>query len=143
MKILVDSSVYVSAFLNDEKRSSISWDFCMILKNDPSLEIVGFRLVILEVLNVLLRRNDSVTARYVSRFYARAVSGEVEDIGLAPQRLVFEASKKVKLKTSDLLVLLKAYEKGAMLISWDEQLVREGKKLMPCLTPREFLDELS
>jgi predicted nucleic acid-binding protein len=143
MKVFVDSSVYVSSYLECEEQFEDSFRFFSCLKEHDGFRLFLYRLVVFEVLNTLSNAGFSWKDLHsLVSSLLESVSSELSfdsvDIGS-----FLHSGEKTSLKTSDLLILTCAAEYGDVLVSWDKKLLQEGSKVMECMDPKGFLEKYS
>jgi|GEM_PF-928035 len=135
-KITVDSSVFVSSFLETDTFHKESAYFFQELQSREIL-IVEPIIVLLEILNVLTKtgkKDLSVVLRAFAGYHTLPVD----------QYMIEEAIftfGKCHLKTSDNLVVWCASVSESTLISWDARLLREAGKLVVAKKPTEYMKE--
>lgn len=139
MKVLIDSNVYVSAFVKSDRFHEVS-ALCLehLLVNNNA--VIVSALALFEVITVLMRKHEdegnvrmfSTSIKSMSNLTPLGLSGDME-----PD--LFLHGFSVLLKTSDLIMVLTAFEERAILLTWDNQMLREAKKIIRCFTPKEFL----
>jgi predicted nucleic acid-binding protein len=140
MNIFIDSSVYVSAFQENEPQHKCSLEFLEKVYHDENIRVVVSPLVVIEVLNVLARKNNKKPA--LKRVQNSIFNPDGVSICEISEDLIdsfFSAALKISLKTADLMIILSASSEADVLIGWDKKMIKEGKKIMNCLTPEEYL----
>jgi predicted nucleic acid-binding protein len=143
MKLLLDSSVYLSFFLQDEKDSENSLRFMEWIKEQgEDCEIVVFRMVLFEVANVLMKKFDlpyhEVSPQYLAAMIYQSGGGVIEMSDDFEKRMFDVYDHGVQLKTADLLVYLAAFNAEAELVTWDKQLICQTNKVWKAKMPTEY-----
>jgi predicted nucleic acid-binding protein len=139
MNIFVDSCVFISAFYDKDSFHQESLEFIKKYSQETNCEIIINNLVILESLNVLAKKNipadglNILADQVFGHSVCKHVSLSEEILKTSLKHL-----KTLSLKTSDLSLLLTAYEHADVFVSWDKKLIKKGKNILPCLTPLEF-----
>lgn len=139
MKILLDSNVYISAYVKSDLFHQVSEACLEYLQVHGDMIIMSY-LALFEVITVLMRMREKEShIRFFSEIM-KAMSNR-PPLGLTadmePSLLLHGFS--ISLKTSDMIMALTAFEEQAILLTWDKQMIREAKKIIRCVTPEEFL----
>lgn|GEM_PF-3638665 len=129
----VDSSVFLAALLTSDVTNAASQEYFRRVERE-SAEVRVFipATVVLEVVNVLLKVDQRSAAE---EFLQQLPSLEVVAID---DRFIEEATKllpRLRLKTADAIVALTAALNDAMLVTWDQQLLRQSKNITAAATP--------
>lgn len=140
MKLLIDSSVFI-AFFNDadvfHKESVI---FFEKLLEDKNTIIVLPVLVFLEIANVLRKK---IAAFNEGKLLEAFNKYEKIDLLFDYSREYLLLFNHFNLKTSDAIIASLAKMENATLVTWDEKLVKETKKLTNVKTPTTFLNKIN
>ena len=132
MKLLIDSSVFI-AFFNDadvfHKESVIFFE--KLLEDKNAINVLPI-LVFLETANVLRKKIDAFNEiKLLDAF------NEYEKVDLS-----FDSSRKylllfnqLHLRTSDAIIAACAKMEDAILVTWDEKLAKEAKKITNAQAP--------
>jgi len=140
MKLLIDSSVYIAFFKNDDAFHKESVAFIEKLSEDRNVSIVLPILVFLEVANVLYKKLGSFDEKKLLNSFSKYEKVDLNFESTADFMLLF---KKIDLKTSDAVVASLAKMENAILVTWDEKLIKEAKKLANAQTPASLLNKSS
>lgn len=133
-KITIDSSVFISAFLETDRFHEESKKFFHHLQSRELLVIEPI-IVLLEVLNVLTKAGVKDCSPILESFRAFHTM-PLNDSMVSEAHFVFQ---KCQLKTSDAIIVWCASASESTLVSWDAQLVREAKKLTVAQRPSDYL----
>lgn len=128
---ILDSSVYIS-YLNPQDSLHEKTKKFINLITSPDIDFVVPIIVFLEVGNVLQKILPQFQNQHLIRFFENHTIINL-DIELAKQLLII--FKDFNLKTSDAIVTACAKLTDAILVTWDEKLIREAKKLVNAQTP--------
>lgn len=136
MKLLIDSSVFI-AFFNDadvfHKETVVFFEKFL---EDKNAIIVLPILVFLEMVNVLQKKIGAFNEEKLLEAFNRY---EKTDLSFGSSREYLLLFKHFNLKTSDAIITACAKLTNATLVTWDEKLIKEAKKLVNAQTPRRFL----
>lgn len=136
MKILLDSSVFIS-FLNDaDVLHDNTTALFRTLLQDKELVVITPVLVFLEVAHILHKQLNDFDEASVLTIFERYEKIDL-DFPLALKIIPF--LKKINLKTSDSILITVAKLTKATLITWDKKLEKEAKKFVDTQTPKTFL----
>lgn len=136
MTIVLDSSVLVS-FLNEDDIFYVATSkfIKQLLRNKEIIIIIPI-IILLEVANVLGRKKRDFKESYILSIFQRY---EILDINLNFARNLMPLFRQIYLKTSDAIILGTAIMNNAILITWDQKLIKEAKRLINAQTPKTFL----
>lgn len=135
--LLVDASVFVAALLESNTHHAASRQFFTLLRENEKLPyLVVPATIVLEVANILTKFGRHREARSLPSYFPTLQVVPVDDSFIRQAMPVFA---RVHLKTADAIVVATAFLWKAHLVSWDRQLLREAKHLIPALTPPEYL----
>ena len=137
MKLVLDSSVFISYLNADDVFYEISVQFIESLLKKKTTIIIPV-IVFLEVSNVLLRKDRNLTQNDVIDIFQQH---KMVNIDLDFAKKLLPLFKKFNLKTSDAIILGAAIINNATLVTWDEKLFKEAKKLANVQTPKTFLNK--
>jgi len=134
---ILDSSVYIS-YLNPLDTLHTKTKNFINSITSPDIDFIVPIIVFLEVGNVLQKilpqfRNDDLL-----RFFEDHTIINL-DIELAQQMLTI--FKHFNLKTSDAIIVACSKMENATLVTWDEKLLKEAKKVADTQTPKTFLSK--
>ena len=136
MKLLIDSSVFVAFFNDTDIFHKQSLGFFEKLLKRKSVDIVLPILVFLEIINVLHKK----TSKFDEKRLLQAFNDyEKIDLGFDSAKEIIAIFKKVKLKTSDAIILASAVLYDTTLITWDERFKKEAEKFVVVQNPTTFL----
>lgn len=138
MKLLIDSSVYIAFFKNSDVFHKESVTFIEKLSEDKSVSIVLPILVFLEIANVLYKKLNSFDEKKLLNSFNKYEKLDLNFESAADFMLLF---KKANLRTSDAIIASCAKLANATLITWDEKLVKEARKLASVQTPTIFFNK--
>ncbi len=137
---VIDSSVYVSAFLPDELKHDESRRFMKMLHDSP-IEVYLPALVVAEVFNVLMRSRkykadflQDVVRQFIDQAHARLIPLDSTWLLSLPR-----VPKGMRLKTSDLTVVFTAWLTKSVLVTWDGKMKKQAAKYVDVRTPEYFL----
>jgi len=137
MNLTIDSSVFISSLLETDALHKDSRKFFTLLTSQ-SVTIVEPVTVLFEVANILTKagkKDGSPLLDSFSRFHILSLDDSIT------KEMVFVFSK-VRLTTADAIIVWSTYVSESTLVTWDRVLLREAQKLVPALTPREYLKKL-
>ena len=135
-RLLVDSSVYISAFNPNDAFAHQSVDFFRAL--DPQhVDFLLPRLVMIEVFNIL-HRHGVRDFRSLERLFTPI---EPVDLDGEVQAVAFRILPDVRLKSADLVIVATAKLYEAELITWDRQLIRQATRVVEARTPSERIND--
>lgn len=142
--ITIDSSVLISSLIKDEKFSEISKQFISFLRN-KNYTIHLPITVLLEVLKAYYRKvkdRKAVNTVY-QRFIDWSVTKKLVIINIEGHFLIrfTETQHLYELKTADAIIATTAHFLKYPLITWDEKMLRECRKKIVCMTPKNFLQK--
>lgn len=138
MRLLVDSSVFLSALLETDVHYADSKEFFGYLKErEVEISLVIPATVILEITNVLVKLGHPAEAGYLPRRFPTLETIAIDDEFAARAVPVLE---RVRLKTADAIIAIAAFLEKATLISWDKKLLAEAGKIVPSATPAGHLE---
>lgn len=140
MKVLIDSSVYIAFFKDTDVFHKESVTFIEKLSEDKDVLIVLPILVFLEITNVLYKSRGSVGEEKLLNSFNKYEKIDLNFKSAADFLLLF---KKINLKTSDAIIASIAKMENATLVTWDEKLVKEAKKIVNAQTPKTFLSKIA
>lgn len=140
MKLLVDSSVFI-AFFNDadifHKESVVFFE--KLLENKNVIIVLPI-LVFLEAANVLSKKAGTFDEEKFLQTFSKY---EKVDLSFDSSREYLLLLNHFNLKTSDAIIATCAKLTDATLITWDEKLVKEAKKLANAQTPTALLNKIN
>lgn len=144
--LVVDASVFLSSFLDNEVRSLTSRLFFESLKKE-GIKITLPILTLFEVLHNFYRvSGDMGKTEAVHDFFVKlSVANEIKILSLDASFLshFFSFHKNFDLKTSDTIIVLTAHREKVPLISWDKKMLKQGAKSTTVYTPEEYLELLA
>lgn len=132
-KLTIDSSVFISSLLETDTFHKDSIDFFRLLTTQHA-SITEPITVVLEVANVLTKAGRKTLSSVIDSFLQFHILPLDESL-IRDTLFVFS---KVRLKTTDAIVVWCASASESTLITWDKALLREAKNLVPAFTPREY-----
>lgn len=132
--LTIDSSVFVSALLENDPHRSDAVFFLTAIRNKQE-PIVIPSVVAAEVINVLIRHGVSEPEILLGSF------GKYTTINLDNNFIINALNhwRKISLKTSDAIVALTSAIYDTVLVSWDEKLVAEAGNITKAVTPADFM----
>lgn len=136
MKLLIDSSVFISFFNDADVFHKDSVVFFEKLLEDKNVINVLPILVLLEMVNVLQQKIGVFNEKKLLEAFNKY---EKVDLSFESCRGYLLLFNRLHLKTSDAIITACAKLTNAILITWDEKLVKEAKKLANAQTPATFL----
>ena len=136
MRILVDSSVFIS-FFNDtdifhKETTSIVGKFA----KDKKIELILPIIVFLEVAYTLQKQLKYFDENKTIKIFSASKTVEL-NYSLAKE--ILPIMKGFNLKTSDAVIAAIAKLTEAIVITWDQKLQKEAGKIVKVFTPKEFL----
>lgn len=134
-RVVIDSSVFLSALIDKEKRRLETLLFFRKLWSKKQAVYVP-SLVIAEVINRLQRIEGENRADAAYRFLMSFVVIDIDNIFL---KLALPYWSKFRLKTSDAIIAITSAVYEGILVSWDEKLISEAGKVTKAVTPAEFV----
>lgn len=138
MKLLIDSSVYIAFFKDSDFFHKESVALIEKLSEDKKVSIVLPILVFLEILNVLYKKLGAFDEKKLLNSFNKYEKVDLDFESAVDFMLLF---KKVNLRTSDAIIAACAKMEDATLVTWDEELVKEAKKLVSTQTPKTLLNK--
>lgn len=144
MKLVIDSSVFLSALNPSESGSRTSRQLFALLKQSRKVELTILPMIVpIEVANILLQTGELfLHFEGFEAFYKHFKQYVLLDINLPFMRKLLPQLNYFKLRTNDAIVSATALLYDASIISWDKQLVRAASPFMPAFTPDEFIKEI-
>lgn len=134
---ILDSSVYIS-YLNPKDALHDHTKKFINFITSPDINFLVPIIVFLEVGNVLQKTSPKFKNEDLIRFFEDHTIVNL-DLELAKQLLVF--FKDFRLKTSDAIIAACAKLTESTLVTWDEKLLKEAKKLANVQTPTALLNK--
>ena len=139
-KLIIDSNVFVSALSDEEISAQDSLAFFERLGETTDGYFLFLpRIVMVEAMNTLYRKCRKLEAVETLKGFVSTQSFRLVELDESVQTTTEVLLKVLQLKSLDLVIAASAYQTGATLISWDKRLVQEAMKVVPAMTPREFL----
>ena len=135
MRILVDSSVFISFFNETDVFYKETIKLINKLAKDRTVELILPILVFLEVVYVLQKQLKKFDEEKIMRIFIASRSVELT-YNLAKE--ILPIMRNINLKTSDAIIVATAKLTDAILITWDQKLKKEAAKLVKTKTPQEF-----
>ena len=139
--LVIDSSVYLSSFFENEPDHIISKQFIREI-HESSKDIYLPALVPAEVFNVLMR-----SKKFKPHFLQEVVKQFVNQPNLKiipiDEKLLtslYQTPKNILLKTSDLIITFVALVTHSTLVTWDKTMQKQASKYVTVHTPKYFID---
>lgn len=136
MKLLIDSSVYIAFFKNNDVFHKKSVAFIEKLSEDKNVSIVLPILVFFEITNILYKNRIHFDEKKLRNSFNKYEKIDLNFKFAADFMLLF---KKVNLRTSDAIIASCAKMEDATLVTWDEKLIKEAEKLTDVQNPTGIL----
>jgi predicted nucleic acid-binding protein len=138
IKTVIDSSVFVSYFLEEENTHEEVKNLLGFLEEQSWSNIVP-RIVAVETINTIYRKSkdEELSGRILIAANERNMT--VRDIDKEVQAGARIVMKNINIKTSDLIIATVAAMSDSTLITWDTKLIKEASKICEALTPKQFL----
>lgn len=144
--LTIDASVFLSVFNEHETQHEISKNFLD--------EVIGTKyeifvpiVTLFEVLQAFFRITDDSKAKadVLEKFIDWNIEGNLTIIPIEAEFLAYFSAhhEKFDLKTADSMVALTALKENALLITWDEKLLKQSSKFVKSQTPKNFLADIS
>lgn len=133
--VVIDSSVFLSALIDKEKRRLETLMFFQKLWREKQAVYMP-SLVVAEVVNRLGRIEGENRAGVVYRFLMGFMIINIDELFL---KLSFPYWNQCRLKTSDAIMAITSSIYECVLVSWDEKLIAEARKITKATTPSDFL----
>ncbi|MBT5016212.1 PIN domain-containing protein [Candidatus Peregrinibacteria bacterium] len=139
--ITIDSSVFVSSFLETDPNYKISRDFINKITKE-NIPILIPLTTFMEVLHACHRAFNDLTK--TDQLYKKMIewnlTRQIRFLNIEAQELVYFTAHhhRFKLKTADAIVALTAHRLKCPLITWDKQLLNVSSEI-ETLTPEKFL----
>lgn len=137
MNLMIDSSVFVSSIGIDDIYTPKSRE---LFKKISSVEILVPTLVIAETLRTLYKQGNAKIGS-ISKFLFFLKSVDINQPLL--QNIVQYLPKSALLKTSDWLIAATAKINNAVLITWDNKLLKYAGIICEVSSPEQFIMKLS
>lgn len=135
MKLLIDSSVYISLMGKKDEYSSPSEKFMLTLEEDGG-EVIMPSLVAAEIVNVLAKqKTDKLSAVTQNLLDFGIVS---LDESILREMLKISLKSVLTLKTSDLVIAITARLTDATLVTWDKKLLKSATKICKVKSPKDM-----
>ena len=134
-RVIVDSSVFLSALIEQEPRRLETLLFFKKLGIAKKSVFVP-SLVVTEVINKLQRIEGE---KKVEAVYQFLMSFTVIDLDKTFLQQALPYWSRCRLKTSDAVIALTGAIYQAVLVSWDEKLLAEAGKITKAVTPADFM----
>ncbi|MBI5356571.1 PIN domain-containing protein [Candidatus Collierbacteria bacterium] len=134
-RVVVDSSVFLSALIEQEPRRLETLLFFKKLGGTKESVYLP-SLVIAEILNRLQKLGGENRIEIVYRFL---MSFTVINLDEAFLQQSLPYWNKCRLKTSDAIIAITSAIYDTVLVGWDEKLVAEAGKITKAITPAEFI----
>jgi len=140
--LVVDSSVFLSSFLDEDTNNALSRRFFDSVKQ-KNIHIFIPILAVFEILHSYYKKGFS--RKQTDMLYKTIIDWNIDDglhfVNLEASFLAhFTANHHLfQLKTSDTVFAILAHKLKYPLISWDKQILNIQKKYAKTLTPDEFL----
>jgi predicted nucleic acid-binding protein len=139
MLILIDSSVYLSSLIKEEKHHLSSVNFFAALKNKGGFEIIIPQIILYEVLNKVVQLSPGVNLSSIYKSFTKGKEMNLFYFDSEFNEFYFDNLNNFILKTSDLLIALTALYHQCPLISWDQKLLKKSAKQLDVYTPQQYL----
>ncbi|OGD84483.1 hypothetical protein A2696_01340 [Candidatus Curtissbacteria bacterium RIFCSPHIGHO2_01_FULL_41_13] len=136
MWLLIDSSVFVAFFKKDDIFHKVSVKFIERLSQKSDVVIVVPIIVFLETANILNKKPSKFNSRLILDIFNRY---ETVNLTFGDANLIIGVFQIINLKTSDAIVVSVAKLTDTTLITWDQKLQKEARKIVETFTPQEFL----
>lgn len=133
MRYLVDSSVYISLYVEDDVFHNQTVSAALIIEAEL---VVVPTLVIAEVITVLSRNQPSKVATALRHLFREEVIALDSDF---LSKFSKYASRSLHLKTSDLVIAVTASVHKATLVTWDKQLLTFAGSICTVVSPSTLL----
>lgn len=130
MKLIIDSSVFISSLGKEDIYSADSRSFFKKSTND---NIIIPSLVAAEVVTIL-RKQDAKNVNQILKNMVSLTFYPLNEIIL--KEIVDLPKSTLNLKTSDLIVALTAKIEKGILVTWDKQLLKYGTEICSVKTPK-------
>lgn len=140
-KLLIDSSVYLSALLDGEVHQSDSRDlFQKLLQHN--IQLIMPISILMELCMVAQRHQTNAVRNEILRF----IEERAFELVILDETFFYESFlphySKFHLKTADAIIAATAISQHAVLITWDKALLRAHIKPSVALTPTDYLTQL-
>jgi len=136
MRILVDSSVFISFFNDQDINHRDTIKLFEKFSKDKSIGLILSVLVFLEVTYVLGKQEIKVNEDEMINIFTTA---ERIDLDYVLTKTILPIMKSLNLKTSDAVIVAIAKLTQSKFITWDKKLQKEAGKIIKTVTPKEFL----
>lgn len=140
--IIVDSSVFISSLIVEDKYYSISRSFFDAIQTENIIITIPI-IVFFEILHCYFRltQNRQKTDLLYQKLIDWNLSKQLRVSNLEASFLAHFAAfhDLFGMKTSDAIVVLTAHRLRQPLITWDKTMLRRSKKIIQALTPESFL----
>ncbi|MFH1564564.1 MAG: PIN domain-containing protein [bacterium] len=142
MLILIDSSVYLSSLIKEEKYHLNSVNFFTALEKKGNFKIVVPQIVLYEVLNKIAQLSSGVNLLSIYQSFMESKEMNLFYFDSKFNQFYLDSLNKFILKTSDLLIAITALYHQCPLISWDQKLLKQADKKFDVYTPKQYLQIL-
>jgi len=135
--IIIDSSVFISALIEEETHHQVSLRYLeSLLSSSQKVQVIIPRLVLIEISNVLFRLyKDSKKAKKLIVMIKNTDNYHIVDIDEEVEASTTKCLTKMSLKTSDLIICSIAHVAQGTLVSWDKKMMKEFNKVGQTQTP--------
>lgn len=144
--IVLDSSVFISAFIRNEKSSKSSQLLLSILQR-KNYTIHMPIIVFLEILNSYYRAtlNKEATDDLYRKLINWGIAKKIQIINLESHFLIQFTKKHhlFNLKTADAIITIAAHSLNCPLITWDKKILKNCKKKVAAMSPAQFMKKLN
>lgn len=139
MKFLLDSSVFIAFFKEEDLFHKETFKLIEILSEEDDVVIVVPVIIFLETVNILNKITSGFKSRQIFEIFKRY---ETIDLTLESSKSIIRFFKDLNLKTSDATIVATSKITFSTLITWDKKLQKEARKIVETLTPKEFLEKI-
>lgn len=133
-RIVIDSCVFVSNFSNDSTTDRSKLFFQQI--SDTDVSIILSALTEVETL-IVLRQNGKKDFTQIIEIFSQ-MKFQAIDKKIISELIAFLKKNTAKLKASDFLIAITAKLNNAILITWDQQLLKNS--VCETLTPSQYIE---
>ena len=138
MRLVIDSSVFVAAFREQEQSSREAFELIKRVSSGSVTAIVPV-IVIIEVMSAIRRRTgNEALARTIGETMLSWQSLSLIDITVFRMTSVLDIAATSTLSGMDAIIVGVAQEFDVPLVTLDKEILKNGSTFASVITPREF-----
>lgn len=134
--LVIDSSVFISAWGKADKFTNISEMFLSVISNYPHVDIIMPTIVIAETITNLGKQGNI----NINAINSHMLNFNLENLDSDFLKKYPDFTQRSLLKTSDLIIAATTNLHQATLITWDKQHLSPKQTLCQAISPAQFLE---